>query len=188
VTLSPATYAGNPAWLLVEIRTGIVPAVETVYVAPDMRPLHWYATQGGATLGATFVGDTVFGAVSGPAGKQNLILAGRSDLLVSQALIESLLPLLPLTPEWTDSANVLIVDVTSASVIPVEFSVIGEESVLVDSALARATWVVALRADARSILFWIDKESGEVYRAQQALPTHVGSLLEYRRRPDAPSS
>ena len=188
VTLIPTTYAGSPAWMLIEVRTGMVPAAETLYVAPDLRPLHWYSAQGSATLGATFVGDTVFGAVRAPAGKRSLILAGRPDLLVSQGMIEMLLPLLPLTSAWTDSASVLSVDMASGSVIPAELSVISEENLLVNSTVTRAAWVVAVRAEARATLFWIDKESGEVLRAQQPLPTHVGTLLEYRRRADgAPS-
>lgn len=188
VTLIPVTYAGSPAWMLIEVRTGIVPAAETLYVATDLRPLHWCSAQGNATLGATFVGDTVFGAMRAPAGQKSLILHGRPDLLVSHAMIEMLLPLLPLAPAWTDSAGVLAVDLASGSVIPAELSVIGEENVLVDSTGARATWIVALRAEARTILFWIDRESGEVLRALQPLPTHIGSLLEYRRRADAAPS
>jgi len=185
LTLSPATYAGNPAWMLVENRSGLVPAVETLYVAPDMRPLHWYSAQGAAQLGAEFVGDTIFGAMRAPGGKQSLVVAGRPDLLVTQGMIEALLPLLPLTSDWTDSAGVLAVDMASGTVIPAELSVIGEEEMLVDSVLARPAWVVALRADSRNVLFWVDKENGVVHRIQQPLPLHVGSLLEYRRRPDA---
>ena len=185
VILAPATYAGKPAWLLVESRSGLVPAAETLYVDPDMRPLHWYAAQSDARMGATFVADTVFGAASAPAGSQSLIIAGRPDLLVSQAMIEMVLPLLPLTAEWTDSAAVLAVDLAAAAVIPVELSVIGEEPVLIDSTHSHPAWVVAMRAEARTILLWIDRESGEVYRVQQPLPTHVGTLLEYRWRSDA---
>jgi hypothetical protein len=185
VTLSTGTYAGNPAWLIVESRTGIVPAAETLYVAPDMRPLYWHATQGAASLGVAFVGDTILGAMSGPTGKRNVVVGGAVNLLVSHAMIEALLALLPLAPEFTDSATVLAVDVAMGSAVPVELSVISEETVVIDSVLSRPAWVVALRAEGRAILFWIDKESGDVHKSQQSLPNHVGSLLEYRRRADA---
>lgn len=183
--LMPATYAGNPAWLLVETRTGLVPAAESLFVSSDLRPLHWYSDLGRARLGVEFVGDTVFGAVSSPASKQSLVLPIRPDLLVSQAMVEMFLALLPLTPQWTDSAGVLSVDMGGGTVISAELSVIGEEELLVDSAVTRPSWVVALRADRRNVLFWVDKESGEVHRVQQPLPLHIGSLLEYRRRRDA---
>jgi hypothetical protein len=185
VTLQQGTYAGNPSWRLVEVRTGAVPAAETLYVTPDLRPLLWYAVQREARMGVTFVGDTVLGATSAPAGRRNLLVVSRPDLIVSQPMIELVLPLLPLSLEWTDSAAVLAVDLVGGTVIPVEISVIGEELVVVDSTVQRPVWVVALRADPRAILLWIDKENGEVYKMQQPLPTHVGTLLEYRRRPDA---
>ncbi|MGH7679554.1 MAG: hypothetical protein ACRENU_13880 [Gemmatimonadaceae bacterium] len=182
LALSPATYAGSPVWMLVETRTGIAPAAETLYIAPELRPLHWNASLRGARLGATFVGDTIFGATSAPAGRHSLILAGRPDLLVSQPMIELVLPLLPLATEWTDSAAVLAVDLAAGTVIPVEISVIGEESVQIDSSGAHQAWMVAVRADARTILLWIDRETGDVQRVQQPLPPHVGTMLEYRRR------
>jgi hypothetical protein len=189
VTFSSASYAGSSGWMLLESRTGVVPAVETLYVAQDMRPLYWHATQGAATLGVTFVGDTVLGAMSGPAGKRNVVVPAGVDLLVSLAMVETILALLPLRSDWTDSATVLSLDAQKGSATPVELSVIGEEPVVIDSVDSRAAWVVALRAEGRAIVFWIDKESGEVHKSHQALPTHVGSLLEYRRRADpAPAS
>lgn len=188
VELTPAIYAGNPAWLVAETRTGMVPAAESLYLALDTRPIHWQSVLGGARLGVEFVGDTIFGAVSAPGSKQSLVLPIRADLLVSQAMTEILLPLLPLTAQWTDSVGVLAVDMAGGTVIPAELAVIGEEQLLVDSLLIRPAWVVVLRADQRSVLFWVDKETGEVLRVQQPLPLHAGSLLEYRvRREPAPA-
>jgi hypothetical protein len=60
--------------------------------------------------------------------------------------------------------------------------VIGEEEVRLDSISVRPVWVVALRAEMRTVLLWVDKENGEPLRIQQPLPAHVGTLLEYRRR------
>jgi hypothetical protein len=185
LSLEPTSYANAPAWRIVETRTGAVPAAETLYVSTAMRPLQWYAAQGAARVGATFVGDTVFGAVSAPSGKQQMIIASRPDLIVSQAMLEVAMPLLPLSPAWSDSAGVLDVTMAGGSVIPSELTVIGEEEVRLDSTTARPVWVVALRAEVRTVLLWVDKETGESLRLQQPLPPHVGTLLEYRRRGDA---
>lgn len=182
VVFGQSTYGGNPVWMLVETRTGIVPAVETLYVAPNLRPVHWSSALGAARLGAEFVGDSIFGATTTPGGRRSLVLAGRPDLLVSVAMIETLLSLLPLSPEWIDSAAMLAVDAGAGSVIPAELSVIGAEDLFVDSLLARPAWVVALRSDSGNILFWVDQQSGQVHRMQQTLPAHAGSLLEYRIR------
>jgi hypothetical protein len=182
VSLEPTSYANAPAWRIVETRTGAVPAAETLYVSMALRPLQWYAAQGAARVGATFVGDTVFGAISAPSGKLQMIIASRPDLVVSQALLDALMPLLPLSPAWSDSAGVLAVDMAGGTVIPSELTVIGEEEVTFDSISTRPVWVVALRAEMRTVLLWVDKENGEPLRIQQPLPAHVGTLLEYRRR------
>lgn len=182
VSLEQTSHANAPAWRIVEMRSGIVPASETLYVSTGMRPLQWYAAQGAARIGVSFVGDTVFGAVSAPSGRQQVVIAGAPDLIVSQAMLEATMPLLPLSPDWSDSAGVLAVDMSGGSVVRAELTVIGEEDVRLDSLVARAVWVVALRAEMRTVLLWIDKETGEPLRVQQPLPTHVGTLLEYRRR------
>ena len=83
VWLQAATYSGVNAWLLTEARTGVVPSAESLYVAADMRPLHWSSTLGVARLGVEFVGDSIFGATTAPTGRQNIVLAGRPPLGVS---------------------------------------------------------------------------------------------------------
>ena len=183
VNVLPALYAGNAAWLIVETRGGIVPAVESLFIAPDMRPIHWSSALGVARLGAEFVGDSIFGATTTPMGKHSLLLGGRPDLLVSLAMIETLLPMLPLAPGWADSAAVLTVDASSGAVLPAELSVIAEEDARLDSATLRPSWVVSVRAEESSALLWVDKENGEILRVQQQLPAHVGRSMEYRRRP-----
>ena len=182
VSLEPTLYANAPAWRIVETRSGVVPAAETLYVSTAMRPLQWYAAQGPAMIGVSFVGDTVFAAMRAPSGKQQMVIASRPDLIVSQAMLEATMALLPLSPAWSDSTGVLAVDMAGGSVVPSELTVIGEEEVRLDSLSARPVWVVALRAETRTVLLWIDKENGEPLRVQQPLPPHVGTLLEYRRR------
>lgn len=187
VALMLSTYAGAPSWLLVETRSGAVPSVESLYVAPDMRPIHWSSALGAARLGAQFVGDTIYGATSSPVGRQNIVVRGRPDLLASSAMVEALLPLLPLAVGWVDSVGVLAVDVASASVVPAELIVIGEEDLFVDSMPVRPSWVVALRTEPRYVLFWIDKETGATLRVQHWLYADRGAVLDYRLRPTAPS-
>jgi hypothetical protein len=180
IRFAPSTYAGNPAWLLVETRTGIVPAAESLYLAPDMRPIHWASSLGRARLSVEFVGDSLFGATTTPGGKHNLIVTGRPDLLVSLAMLEVLVPLLPLTPEWSDSTAALAVDATSATVVPAELHVEAMETG-VDSAGARpGATVVALRTESSSA--FVRLQGGEVIEVIQLVPAHVGRVMEYRLR------
>ena len=185
VVLSQAVYSGAPSWLLVETRSGMVPAVESLYVAPDLRPLHWSSVLGPARLGAEFVGDSIYGAMTSPTGKQNIVTAGRPDLLVSGAMVETLLPLLPLTSTWTDSVGVLSVDLATTRLIAADLAVVGEEDLVVDSSSTRPTWVVALRAGQYNALYWVDRDTGAVLRVQQPLSPHAGTELEYRARSEA---
>jgi hypothetical protein len=182
VVLSSAVYSGAPSWLLVETRTGLVPAVESLYVAPDLRPLHWSSALAAARLGAEFVGDSIYGAVTSPTGKQNIVAAGRPDMLISGAMVESIVGLLPLSFTWTDSVGVLSVDLATTQVIAAELAVVGEEDLAVDSSVTRPTWVVALRSAQHSALYWVDKASGSVLQVQQRLNPHTGTELEYRMR------
>ena len=188
VVLSEASYAGSPAWLLVETRTGLVPASESLFVAPDLRPLHWSSVLGAARLGAEFVGDSIYGASTMASGKQNVVILGRPDLLVSGPMVELLVPLLPLWSSWADSVGVLGVDLVTNQVTPAELAVIGEEDVALDSSSVRHSWVMTLRSGDSHMLFWIDKDSGAALRVQQTLPRHVGGELEYRIRPELVSA
>jgi hypothetical protein len=183
VSLQRVTYAGSPAWVIVEIRTGIAPAVESLFVTPAFRPIHWSATTGAARLGAQFVRDSMYGVSSSPVARQNIIIPTRGDLLVSGGMAESLIPLLPLAVGWTDSAAVLTVDPTSAAIVPAQLTVLAEEPLAMGSSTARDTWVVALRTEPRYVLFWVDRESGAIARVQQLV--RGGVFLEYRLRPGA---
>jgi len=183
VSFAPASYANAPAWLLVESRTGLVPAAESLYLSPDMRLLHWSSTLGLARMSLEFGADSIFGVSAAPGGRHNIVIGGRPDLIVSLAMIEALLPAVPLSTEWTDSVGVLAVDRVASTIVPGALAVIGEEEVSVDSLSTRPSWVVALRTEASNVLFWVDKETGAVRRIQQNVPAHVGRLIEMRLRP-----
>lgn len=184
--LDAGTHAGNSGWWLVERRTGSVAAVESLFVAPDVRPVLWSSWLGPARLAAVFVGDTIMGATAAGSFRQNLLVTGRPDLLVSGAMVELVLPLLPLAHGWRDSAAVLAATLTQRTVLPAELVLLGDEIVIMDALDERASRVIALRTENRSVLYWVDVRTGELLRMQQALPGHTGSLLEYRlRRADA---
>jgi hypothetical protein len=185
VSLEAADLVGGVSgWLLVEGRSGAVPAADSLYLAPDARPMRWSSVVGPARLAAAFVGDTLMGATQVGTAKQNLLLPGRPDLLVSGAMVELALGLLPLADLWRDSAAVLAMDPARRTVVPVELVMLVAEDLQTDSLASRLTFLVALRSERQSVLYWVDAETGAVLRMQQRLPAHVGSLLEYRIRPD----
>jgi len=189
VMLEPSELAGAGGWLLVERRSGSVPAADSLFLAPDARPVRWSSVVGAARLAAAFIGDTLVGATTVGSAKVNLLLAGRPDLLVSGSMVELVLGLLPLDADWRDSAAVLAADVSRRVVVPVELTMLGPDEVRMDDLTSRPALVVSLRSERQSVLYWVDAESGAVLRMQQLLPPHVGSLLEYRlRRPPEPTA
>jgi hypothetical protein len=185
VSLDSATYSGIPAWLIVETRSGMVAAAESLFVSTGLRPLHWSATEGVSRLGAEFVGDSIYAATSGPTGRQNIIMAGRSDLLVSTSMTEVVFGLLPLGIGFRDSLAVLDIRLTASTWVVGEVDVVGEEEIVVDGVL-RPCWVVALRVSDRQALFWVDKTDGATLRLLQMLPQHTGRQLEYRVQEETP--
>ena len=185
VSLEPSEFAGATGWLLVERRSGVVPSAESLFVAQDLRPVRWSSALGTARLATVFLGDTIMGAATIGTARQNLLVAGRPDLLVSGAMVELVLGLLPIEEDWRDSAAVLSMGIATRDVVPVELVAVGRELLLVDSISMRPTIVVALRSEQRSALYWVDTETRAVLRMLQVLPPHVGILLEYRIRPSS---
>ena len=186
VALTTTFYAGQPAWLLLEHRTGIVPAMDSLFLAMDLRPLHWSSELGRSRLGVEFSGDSIFGVAVTPAARRNLILGLRPDLLVSAAMIDVIAGLLPLTADWSDSAAVLAVDAGDALVLPAELAIIGEEPGALGDSTSTGAWLLAVRTERGQMQLWIDKLTGRVLRTEQALPAHVGSRLEYRTKEAQP--
>ena len=182
IAFSAAVYAGQPAWLMTETRTGIVPSFDSLFFAADMRPVHWSSALGRSRLGAEFSGDSVFGATITPAARRSIILVGRPDLLVSAAMIEVIAGLLPLGPQWSDSAALISVDAGDASVVPAELAVTGEEAAAVNDSTG-GRWILAIRTEHGQLQLWVEKAGGAVVHMEQTLPAHVGSRLEYRLRP-----
>ena len=158
----------------------MVPSIDSLVLAADLRPVHWSSALGRSRFGAEFSGDSIFGATVTPAARRSLILGSRPDLLVSSAMIEVIVGLLPLSGEWSDSAALLAVDAGEARVIPAELAITGtEQGVTSDTA---GVWIMAVRTDRGQLQLWIEKTSGDVARVEQSLPSHVGSRLEYRPR------
>jgi hypothetical protein len=179
VSLSESMYAGQPAWLLIETRTGIVPSIDSLFLAPDIRPIHWSSELGRSRFGAEFSGDSIFGATVTPSARRSLILGSRPDMLVSTAMIETIAGLLPLTADWSDSAVVLAVDAGDANVIPAELAITGSETSATDTS---GVWILAVRTDRGQLQLWIEKSTLQAVRVEQALPAHVGTRLEFRTR------
>ena len=171
----------STGWLLTEVRSGIVPSSDSVFLAADLRPVRWTSSLGASRLEMDFVGDSIDGVIWGPVGAKRASLEAPPDLVLSGAMLELVIGLLPLASGFADSVSVLSVDLAGADVSMAEIAVLGEEAAAPDST-AQQLWVVALSAEARQLLLRVDRATGVVVRAQEAVAPHVGTMLEIRAR------
>lgn len=177
--ISAMDYAGTPAWLLArQGAQGVAMTTDSLVVRrSDLRPLHWTTTLGAARLAAEFTPDTVFGAMSSPLGKQNLIFPNRPDLLVNPMAVDAVIASLPLAPGWSDSANVLVVDPGGTAIAPAHITVEGEEHLAVPAG-EYDCWVVSLETERGAERLWVAKQGQLVVRAEQILPQLGGATLQ----------
>jgi len=179
VTVAQSSYAGSPAWLMVESRAGQgVDAVDSLYATMDsLRPIHWGSVQGPSRLAAEFRGDSAFGATAVPGGRRSVITAVPAGTLVSSAMLETVLRGLPLSVAWEDSALTLSITPASNALVPTRLSVIGEDRVRVPAGMFEC-WVVAVHAgDQGRGLYWVTKSDPIVVRSALDVPTLGGAQL-----------
>ena len=178
ITVAPASYVGIPTWLLIEARAGDgIPAADSLYAdMATLRPIHWSATTGEAHLALEFRSDSAFGGTSTPAGRRTLGLAVPGSAVVSGAMLETTLRLLPLVTAWEDSLPLLSVGVGSNAVLPTRIAVIGEDRVRVPAGTFDC-WVVAVHADQTKGLYWVTKSDPIVVRSTLDVPMMGGAQL-----------
>ena len=174
VTVSATTYAGAPAWLLLETRTGAVDSLLTDMA--NLHPVHWSSTLGEARVAAEFRGETMYAGLSSPAGRRSMMSAVPSSSLVSAAMLETVLRLVPLRMAWEDSATTLSVSLDGNTVLPTRLSVIGEDDVRVPAGQFDC-WVVAVHADTARGLYWVTKRDPMVVRSALDVPLLGGAQL-----------
>jgi len=178
ISATRTTYNAMPAWLLLETRSndGIPSADSLITDVTGLRPLHWSSAQGLARLGAEFRGDTAFGATAAPSGRRSIVAVVPSGTMISSAMLETALRLLPLQTAWEDSTTALSITLGNTSIVPVRLAVIGEDRIQVPAGTFDC-WVVAVHADAARGLYWVTKRDPEVVRSALDVPTLGGAQL-----------
>jgi hypothetical protein len=178
VVISTLDYAGTPALLLARTGDQGVASVNDSLVVrrDDLRPLHWIASHGVARVAAEFTPDSVYGAMTSPLGRQNVVLPNRADLLVNSAAVDAVLETLPLAAAWRDSAQMLLIDSGGAALAPVTLSIEGEERITVPAGDFDC-WIVGVETERASARMWVSKEGQLVVRSEQILPALDGAVL-----------
>jgi hypothetical protein len=123
-----------------------------------------------------FTVDSIFGALTSPLGRQNVVLPNRDDLLINMMDVDVILGALPLSAAWRDSAQMILLDPGGAAITPVSLAVEGEERVIVPAGEFDC-WVVSLETERASERVWLTKQGQIVVRSEQVLPELGGATL-----------
>lgn len=181
VSFQPATLPDSTnGWQLREARTGSVAASETLILSADVRPVSFQSQLGPATLTLDFLADSAAGSATMGASSAPLRLEVPPDLILSGAMLDVLMTVLPLSGVFADSVSVLRADVEGTTIFQAELAVVGEE--LAPDPAGDGSWLVALRSGPRTVHLSVSKANGAVLRLQQSVPAHVGTIVEYRLR------
>ena len=177
-TIATQDYAGTPAFLLARSgMQGVAAVSDTLFVRrDDLRPLHWLASHGAARAAVEFTGDSVYGAMTSPLGRQNVVLPNRADLLVNAMAVDVVLGALPLGSAWRDSATMIVLDAGGSAITPATLAVEGEERVTVPAGEFDC-WIVTLETERASERVWLTKQGQIVVRSEQILPELDGATL-----------
>ena len=168
VEVREASLGGASTWLLVERRTGTaVPTVDSLWLSrSDLLPLRWVAAIDRTQLAASFARDSVFGAVQSYAGRFSFSAGVLPGVLVTPAMTERIVELLPLRIGYRAGASLLLVDTGTPRALPAELTVEREERLRTATGDADC-WVVLLRAGAMEERLWVEKSRRAVVRTEQ---------------------
>ena len=170
VAISDSPIGGAPTWLISEHRTGTpVPTSDSLWVARgDLAPIRWVASIDRAQLAASFTHDSVFGALQSYRGRTSFSAALLPGVLVTPAMTERIVELLPLRAGYRATASFLLLDMGTPRTLPAELFVESEARMRVASGEVDC-WVVVLRAGAIEERLWVSRGSQRVVRTEQAV-------------------
>ena len=178
VSLSAASFAGAPVWLIVERRSGDgIAAADSVFAeTAGLHAVHWTSSIGPARVAADFRGETMYGGLSSPAGRRSVVTSVPAGAIISAAMLETVLRLLPLHGAWEDSSSMLAVSLGGNAVLGMRLSVIGEDRIRVPAGQFDC-WVVSAHADPARGLYWVTKRDPMVVRSAVDVPVLGGAQL-----------
>ena len=169
VVVTETNFAGSPAWLIAESRTGTaVTTTDSLYVArADLSPVRWTATNGKTQLASSFGPDSMFVAMQTYQGRASLVTPLPAGTLLTPGMVERIVELLPLEVGFRTGATILLFELGMPRAIPAELRVDQEEALVLPDRTVDC-WVVILRAGTLEERLWVTKEAARVVKTEQA--------------------
>lgn len=170
VTVSEAFLGGVASWLIEDARRGTaIESIDSAYVArADLTPQRWTSRIGQAQLGVVVSRDTMFGAVSSHRGRSSFVMALPRGALLTGAMVERVVELLPLTLGYRSGATLVFVNGPITRAIPAEILVEREDRVDWGGRTVDC-WLVAIRAGELEQRLWVTRSGARVVRTEQGV-------------------
>lgn len=175
-----ASFAGRPAWEVLERRSSHAPYVvratqdSSVLRRDDLQPLRWEAAAGEARLVAAFANDSVYGGATSPEARATFTVAVPGQVVTSEGALDVLLQAAPLAEGWQAGTALLAADLSGARLVPLALSVLRTESIEVPAGRFDA-WVVQASAPGVERTIWVDRRTQLVLRTLEA-PAHMPGM------------
>ena len=178
VVVTETTFAGSPAWLIAESRTGTaVPTTDSLYVArADLSPVRWLATNGKTQLASSFGPDSMYVAMQTYQGRASLVTPLPPGTLLTAGMVERIVEMLPLEVGFRTGATILLFELGMPRAIPAELRVDREEALVLPDRTVDC-WVVILRAGTLEQRLWVSKEGSRVVKTEQGTGAGVLSAV-----------
>ena len=168
VVITETSFAGSPAWLIAESRTGTaVQTTDSLYLArSDLSPSRWLATNGKSQLASSFSRDSMFVAIQTYQGRSSVVTPLPAGALLTAGMVDRIVELLPLEIGFRTGATVVLFEMGAPRAVPAELRVDAEETLMLPDRTA-ICWVVLLRAGALEERLWVAKDSMRVVKTEQ---------------------
>jgi hypothetical protein len=178
VVVTETTFAGSPAWLIAESRTGTsVATTDSLYVArADLSPVRWTATNGRTQLASTFGTDSMYVAMQTYQGRASMVTPLPAGTLLTPGMVERVVEMLPLEVGFRTGATILLFELGQPRAIPAELRVDREEALVLPERTVDC-FVVILRAGTLEERLWVTREAPRVVKTEQGTGAGVMSAV-----------
>jgi hypothetical protein len=177
--LTPTTFGGAPAWLLVDSREiGKMTLAESLYVAKaTLSPLHRAVHTADQDIITHYTADSIVTTFTGEGGAARVALPGEANLIGNLYWIEPLFASLPLATGWTGSATTLFVGPKDHARVEMQLAVTGEEKIEIPDGFFDC-WIVTLNIGNTAEQFWVRKADRLVLKESTPVAGIPGASVE----------
>ncbi|HTL96646.1 MAG TPA: hypothetical protein VL157_13930 [Gemmatimonadaceae bacterium] len=179
LSLTDTTYAGTPAWLVIDSRQmQTVTYAESLFVArADLRPLYRVEhTPTGQTV-SRYAADSIRTVFDDDSGHVAVAMAAERGALPTLYLVEGLIGASSLGPRWAATTRMTAIGRDSSGVVSIALRTVGQERTNVPDGSFDA-WVLSLALGKSEETLWVRKSDGVVLREELPVSGMAGARVQ----------